>query len=154
MITFISLNETKIDDPRTIQNIVSENPGATLPLVVLRGEEEVQLNVTLQSADQDGAQVGRLGIRMQGVMGDYERLNPLSAAWFGIEKTVSITMQALQNIGLLLIGQGNFKDLGGPIAIAQMSGEAAEQGRVAAFLLHGGDFHQSGFDQFVPHSHP
>lgn len=133
--TFISLNDTIIDDPRTIQTIVSDNPGATLPLVVLRGEEEVQLSVTLQSADQDGAQVGRLGIRMQGVMGDYERLNPLSAAWFGIEKTVSITMQALQNIGLLLIGQGNFKDLGGPIAIAQMSGEAAEQGALQLFFF-------------------
>ena len=133
--TFISLNNTEIKDPRTIQTIVSDNPGATLPLVVLRGDEEVQLDVTLQSADQDGAQVGRLGIRMQGVMGDYERLNPLSAAWFGIEKTVSITMQALQNIGLLLIGQGNFKDLGGPIAIAQMSGEAAEQGALQLFFF-------------------
>jgi regulator of sigma E protease len=133
--TLISLNNTEIEDPRTIQTIVSDNPGATLPLVVLRGEEEVQLNVTLQSADQDGAQVGRLGIRMQGVMGDYERLNPLSAVWFGIEKTVSITMQALNNIGLLLIGQGNFKDLGGPIAIAQMSGEAAEQGALQLFFF-------------------
>ena len=36
--------------------------------------------------------------------------------------------QALNNIGKLLIGQGNFKDLGGPIAIAQMSGQAADQG--------------------------
>ena len=27
-----------------------------------------------------------------------------------------------------MIGQGNFKDLGGPIAIAQMSGQAADQG--------------------------
>ncbi len=65
---------------------------------------------------------------MQGVIGDHERLNPLAAAWFGVEKTFSITGQALTNIGKLLIGEGNFKDLGGPIAIAQMSGQAAEQG--------------------------
>ena len=65
---------------------------------------------------------------MQGVMGDHQRLNPISAAWFGVEKTYTITAQALNNIGKLLIGQGNFKDLGGPIAIAQMSGQAADQG--------------------------
>lgn len=126
--TIINLNGSVVDDPRIIQTIVSENPGVSLPIIVLRGSEEIELRVTPQAADQDGAQVGRLGIRMQGVMGDHERLNPLSALWFGVEKTASITMQALQNIGLLLIGEGNFKDLGGPIAIAQMSGQAAEQG--------------------------
>ena len=126
--TIINLNGTVIEDPRTIQSIISENPGVALPLIVSRGGEEIELRVTPQTADQDGAQVGRLGIRMQGVMGDHVRLNPLSAAWFGIEKTASITMQALNNIGLLLVGEGNFKDLGGPIAIAQMSGQAAEQG--------------------------
>ena len=133
--TILNLNGTVIDDPRIIQSIVPENPGVALPIIVLRGGEEIELRVTPQSADQDGAQVGRLGIRMQGVMGDHERLNPLSAAWFGIEKTASITMQALNNIGLLLIGEGNFKDLGGPIAIAQMSGQAAEQGALQLFFF-------------------
>lgn len=131
----INLNGTVVDEPRIIQTIVAENPGVALPLMVLRDGEEVQLRVTPQSADQDGGQVGRLGIRMQGVMGDYERLNPLYAVWFGIEKTASITMQALSNIGLLLIGEGNFKDLGGPIAIAQMSGQAAEQGALQLFFF-------------------
>lgn len=133
--TIINLNDTVIDDPRIIQSIVSKNPGVALPLVVLRGGEEIQLRVTPQTADQDGSQVGRLGIRMQGVMGEHERLNPLAAVWFGIEKTASITMQALSNIGLLLIGEGNFKDLGGPIAIAQMSGQAAEQGALQLFFF-------------------
>jgi len=51
------------------------------------------------------------------------------------KKTVTITGQALNNIGKLLIGQGNFKDLGGPIAIAQMSGQAAEQGALQLFFF-------------------
>lgn len=124
----VRLNEAKVDDPRMVQEIISASPGMTLPLIVMRDGNEVELSVTPQTADQDGKEVGRLGIRMQGVMGDHQRLNPISAAWFGVEKTYTITAQALGNIGKLLIGQGNFKDLGGPIAIAQMSGQAADQG--------------------------
>lgn len=126
--TIINMNDTVVDDPRIIQSLVTENPGVSMPIIVLRDGQEVQLRVTPKPDQQNGKEVGRLGIRMQGVMGDYERLNPFSAIWFGVERTVSITMQALQNIGKLLIGEGNFKDLGGPIAIAQMSGQAAEQG--------------------------
>lgn len=133
--TIIILNDIVIKDARSIQTIISENPGVALPIVVLRDGEEIQLRVTPQSAEQNGEQVGRLGIRMQGIMGDHERLNPFAAAWFGIERTASVTMQALSNIGLLLIGQGNFKDLGGPIAIAQMSGQAAEQGALHFFFF-------------------
>lgn len=126
--TILSLNGAEIDTPQLVQEIITSSPGQRLPLVVLRDGEELALEVTPLEADQDGTTVGRLGISMQGVIGEHERLNPLAAAWFGIEKTFSITGQALTNIGKLLIGEGNFKDLGGPIAIAQMSGQAAEQG--------------------------
>jgi len=131
----LSLNKAEIDDPRVVQEIVAASAGMTLPLTVLRDGREVQLSVTPLAAEQDGKQVGRLGIRMQGVIGEHKRLNPLSAAVFGVEKTVTITGQALANIGKLLIGEGNFKDLGGPIAIAQMSGQAAEQGMLQLFFF-------------------
>lgn len=131
----VRLNGAKIDNPGVVQEVVSANPGERLPLVVLRDGREIELSVTPEAVDQDGVTVGRLGIRMQGVIGEHQRLNPLSAAWFGIEKTVMITGQALDNIGKLLIGQGNFKDLGGPIAIAQMSGQAAEQGALQLFFF-------------------
>ena len=124
----LELNGAAVDDPRIVQDIVSANPGQALPMLVQRHGQQIQLSVTPETAEQDGTQVGRLGIRMQGVIGEHKRLNPFTAAWFGVEKTVSITGQALNNIGKLLIGEGNFKDLGGPIAIAQMSGQAAEQG--------------------------
>lgn len=125
----VSLNGGEIDDPQKVQQIIVANPGVEIPVVVERDGREFGLSVVPQAATSDnGNTEGRLGIRMQGVIGDHERLNPLSAAWFGIDKTATITWQALKNLGGLLIGQGNFKDLGGPIAIAQMSGQAAEQG--------------------------
>ncbi len=131
----ISINDAEITSPRDVQQVVMKNPGVRLPMVVFRDDREIQLSVIPEAAEQDGQTVGRLGIRMQGELGDYEQLNPLSAAWFGIQRTAEITWQALVNIGNLLIGQGNFKELGGPIAIAQMSGQAAEQGVLQFFFF-------------------
>ncbi|MGJ3258779.1 MAG: RIP metalloprotease RseP [Rhodospirillales bacterium] len=131
----VRINDKKISNPTVVQEVVSGNAGQRMPLVVLRDGREVELSVTPDTVDQDGREVGRLGIRMQGIIGEHQRLNPLTAAWFGVEKTVTITGQALNNIGKLLIGQGNFKDLGGPIAIAQMSGQAAEQGALQLFFF-------------------
>ncbi len=131
----VRLNDKKIENPAVVQEVVSGNAGQTMPLVVMRDGREVELSVTPDTVDQDGKEVGRLGIRMQGIIGEHQRLNPLTAAWFGVEKTVTITGQALNNIGKLLVGQGNFKDLGGPIAIAQMSGQAAEQGALQLFFF-------------------
>jgi len=131
----LKLNGAEIENPSVVQNIVAASAGQTLPLTILRDGREVELSITPQTVEQDGASVGRLGIRIQGMIGEHKRLNPLSAAWFGVEKTVTITGQALNNIGKLLIGQGNFKDLGGPIAIAQMSGQAAEQGALQLFFF-------------------
>lgn len=121
---------TSINDARRVQQIVSDSAGRDLPMVVLRDGREMTLTVTPEAAaaEEGGAQIGRVGIRMQSRLDGYERLNPISAAWFGIERTAGITWEALVNIGNLFRGQGNFKDLGGPIAIAQMSGQAAEQG--------------------------
>jgi len=125
----LQIDGKEVTDARTVQKIVTANPGVELPFVVSRDGQEVQLNVTPANADDgQGNQSGRLGIRMQSALLSYERLNPFAAAWFGLEKTASITWEALVNIGNLLTLQGNFKDLGGPIAIAQMSGQAAEQG--------------------------
>ncbi len=131
----VSLNGVAVESPRDVQRIVIGNPGVQLPVVITRAGGDVELFVTPQAADQNGETVGRLGIRMQGELGDYEQLNPFMAAWFGIERTAGITWQALVNIGNLLIGQGNFKELGGPIAIAQMSGQAAEQGVLQFFFF-------------------
>lgn len=124
----VRINEAEIAGADVVQRVVSSSPGQTLPLTVLRGGREVTLSITPDSADSNGESVGRIGVRMQSTIDGFSQLNPFSAAIFGIEKTFSITGQALVNIGNLLIGQGNFKDLGGPIAIAQMSGQAAEQG--------------------------
>ncbi len=132
----VRIDGKEVTDARTVQKIVTSNAGVQLPLVVSRDGQEVELNVTPATADDgEGTQSGRLGIRMQSALLSYERLNPLDAAWFGMEKTASITWEALINIGNLLTLQGNFKDLGGPIAIAQMSGQAAEQGILPFIFL-------------------
>jgi len=57
-----------------------------------------------------------------------ERLGPFSALAFGVEQTAAVIVTSLSFVGDLILGQGNVNQLGGPVAIAEFSGEAAQAG--------------------------
>ena len=69
---------------------------------------------------------GVLGI--QGGTIHFERLSLPSAVVAGVVQTGDITWQTLQGVGEMLVGQRSAKELGGPIRIAEISGEAASLG--------------------------
>ncbi len=124
-----TLNGGKIENSRDVQKIVSANPGTALPMVVSRDGADKNLDVTPKTdVGPDGNKRGLLGIKMQGAISEFERLNPFAALWYGVTYTASLTGDALSNLAGLFVGKGNFKDLGGPIAIADFSGKAAAGG--------------------------
>ncbi|MDA0997188.1 MAG: RIP metalloprotease RseP [Proteobacteria bacterium] len=124
------LNGAEILGSRDVQEIISASPGLALPMTVERGGEKIDLVVTpkRKSGDSGERPRGLLGIKMQGVIGEFRRLNPAEAIWYGVSYTFTLSGDALANLGGLFIGKGNFKDLGGPIAIADFSGKAAAGG--------------------------
>jgi regulator of sigma E protease len=46
----------------------------------------------------------------------------------GVERTYQLSAQILSHLGTLVTGGGSVKDLGGPLRIAQVSGDAAKSG--------------------------
>jgi len=46
----------------------------------------------------------------------------------GVERTYVMSSQILSHLGTLITGGGSMKDLGGPLRIAQVSGDAAKSG--------------------------
>jgi regulator of sigma E protease len=117
-----------------VQQIVRLNPGVAMDLVVRRDGSEVPLKVTpeLQTiTDNFGNKhrIGLLGIGRSGV--EYVRRDPLSAVWYATAETWNLTSGTLQAVGQMVIGARTTDDLGGPVRIAQMSGEVASLGFVA-----------------------
>lgn len=132
---FLSLAGSTIDRFEDIQQIVRLRPTETMTAVLLRDGREMSVTLTPRLAevtDRFGNvhRIGMLGISRGGTV--YERLDPARSVLVAAEETVSLTGATLTALGQIVAGTRTTDELGGPIRIAQMSGEAAQTGAVAA----------------------
>jgi len=114
---------------------VSARPDQKLAFVVIRSDEETELTAVPQAVEQDTPEggittIGRLGVGPDPTQIDYERTGPLSAAEAAVTRTYGLTMQILAAVGEMITGERDTKELGGPLRIAQLSGEMAQGGLV------------------------
>jgi regulator of sigma E protease len=111
-----------------IQRIVSSRPGAKIVLTVRRGGAEQTLNATVGSQDAGGGtRAGMLGI---GGEISYEPVGPLSAVGQGVEETWNVTAETIVGVAQMISGRRGTEELGGPLRIAQLSGQVAQLGFV------------------------
>lgn len=120
-----------------LQTIVQLSAGKPLEIDVLRDGAEVALTATPRPATQESfgseQQVWRLGISRSGA--EYKRHDPLTAVWRATVETVSVTGNTLKAVGQMITGDRSSKELGGPLRIAQMSGQVAEFGILSLLTL-------------------
>ncbi len=133
----ITIEGTVIDRFETLQRIVRESAGVPLGFVVLRDGVDVELVVTPRLAevtDRFGNQlrIGQIGVTRSGGT-VYVRHEPLTAIWLAADETVSLTVATLRVLGQIIAGTRGTDELGGPIRIAQVSAQVAEDGLVTVF---------------------
>lgn len=112
-----------------IQRIVAANPGVTLPVTVESGGASRALSVTPEARGPSGHQVGVLGIRGGPV--EYQHLAVWEAVPAGIGETWEVTVQTLAGVWSMISQSRGTEDLGGPLRIAQLSGQVAQLGFVS-----------------------
>jgi regulator of sigma E protease len=109
------------------------SPGKPLTLTIERdgGREDVQ--VIPRATKQQGAggeeEIGLIGIG-PAPESRYRLLNPFSAAWAGVTKTVDLSVLVVTGFAKLVQGKIPAKTIGGPLLIGQMAGEVAQRGLV------------------------
>jgi regulator of sigma E protease len=121
-----SIDGTKIDNFVDVQRIVNFSPGKPLTIEVDRGGALFTLHAVPAEKDKKGM----LGIARSNEPGDVrtEPVSPLEAVWLGADETwlvVSTTMTYLRDV---VVGRQSADQIGGPIKIAQISGEVAKLG--------------------------
>ena len=127
----VQINEERIERFEDIQRIVQLGLDQPLTIVVRRDGRDVTLTatpaVTLE-ADRLGNQirVARLGIRGGGI--EFVRHGPTEAIWRAVSETYTQSVATLKALGQIVVGRRSSDELGGPIRIAQMSGEVAQGG--------------------------
>ncbi|MDE2514551.1 MAG: RIP metalloprotease RseP [Rhodospirillales bacterium] len=122
----VAIDGTPITTFEDIQRIVSAHPATKMDVTVRRDHHDVHLAVTTDTQQVGGKQIGMLGIRGGAV--DYVRMGPVQAIGAGIDQTWTVTGDTLHALGQMLGGQRGTGELGGPLRIAQMSGQVAELG--------------------------
>jgi len=131
----LSIDGTAITRFEQVQQIVQLNQGTPIDMVVRRNGAEVPLTLTPQVVEEKDIfgsmhRRGRIGVR-GGSAPEYVKRDPATALWHAAGETWNISFGTLKAMGEMIIGARGTDELGGPIRIAQMSGEVASLGIVA-----------------------
>jgi regulator of sigma E protease len=131
---FIAVGGRQVERFEDVQEAVRTSAGSALEIIVLRDGRQVATTAVpepTEVTDRFGNthRIGLLGISRSGM--EFRRLDPLSALWAAGGETVRLTVGTLGAVGQMISGARGTEELGGPLRIAQMSGEVAQSGAVA-----------------------
>lgn len=133
---FVSVDGEAVKRFEDVRRIVSMSPEKPMPIVVRRDGADVTVTATPRRSvvtDNFGnhQEVGLLGVSRAGQA--FEKLSPVAALGAAGEETYQVTVGTLQAVGQIITGARPADELGGPIRIAQMSGQAAQSGLANVF---------------------
>jgi len=138
----VAIDNKKIKSFSDIRRTVAVSAGKDILFTVERNGRAVDLIARpdlIEETDRFGNQyhIGRLGItsisdpsRMEHV-----RYDPITSVWLGVRETGFIIEQTFIAIGRIIAGREKADALGGPIRIAQISGQMASLGIIALLNL-------------------
>ena len=137
-----AIDGSKIETFSDMQRIVSGRAGEKLTFTVKRGETSLQLQGTPELREVKDPfgnvqRLGVLGITRQTATGDVvtERVDPVTAVWLGVKETWFVIDRTLAYISRIFTGRESADQVGGPLRIAQMSGQVATIGLGALIQL-------------------
>lgn len=130
-----SIDGTSIESFADMQRIVSTNAGSKLTFRVKRDDALITLSATpalkeVKDIFGNSHRIGVLGIQYNAQPSD-PKTKPVGYAEslkIGVEQVWFIVDGTFKFVGSLFVGAGSTGDLGGPLRIAQLSGQAASLG--------------------------
>lgn len=116
---------------------IRAHPGQTL-VVELRREGRIQfVSVTPESIDEAGTRVGKIGAgpriseTLRASLMTEVRYGPVEALWQGAVRTWDMSVFTLEMLGRMVLGQVSWKNLSGPLTIADYAGQSATLGWIS-----------------------
>ncbi|WP_137178602.1 RIP metalloprotease RseP [Roseomonas sp. AR75] len=118
----IALDGNPVSRFEQVQRHIQPRAGTPVAITVLRDGQERVLTATPEGSGS----VGILGVGA--TPSEFERLDPLSAAWAGVAQTWDVSVQTLSAVWQMITGARGTDDLGGPLGIGKIAGDAAALG--------------------------
>ena len=136
----IGIDGSRVERFQQVIRKVQLHPGATLIFQVKRGAREIELTAVpdvLDQKDRFGNQqrIGRLGISRAGTDMKLIKHDPITAVWRATTETYVLTGSIFSALGQIISGTRSTKELGGPIRIAEMSGNVWQAGLISVLMF-------------------
>lgn len=117
--------------------LVRSHPGRELRLTYRHGNQQRELALVPETVRQNGSAIGRIGAAAQldqhalDELVTVVRYGVFSALAKATEKTWDTSVFSLKMLGRMLVGQVSWKNLSGPVTIADYAGQSAQLGLVS-----------------------
>jgi regulator of sigma E protease len=138
----VAINGHGVDSFADMQRVVGANAGEPLAVTVDRDGAQLVLTATptLKEVKDNFGNVQRVGILgiSRSMAPEDLKLHPVAppqAVWLAVQETWSVIDRTMSYIGGVIAGREAANQLGGPIRIAQMSGQVASFGFVPLIQL-------------------
>jgi regulator of sigma E protease len=135
----VEANGRRLDNYLDLQQLVALRSNAPTTFVVERGGREVEITATPERRTVTGRLGGEQRIGVLGLLGPQRatdltvrRYGPIGALEGGVKRTWRVLDTTVYYLGRLIGGKENADQLGGPLRIAQASGQVAQVGAQGA----------------------
>jgi regulator of sigma E protease len=134
----LAVDGKKIDSFDELRRIVMFSPGKELRLTIERQQQVLELPVTPRTVAHEDhfGTIHRIG--QIGVISTERRMIPLTVAesvGHATTQTWIMTADTFKSLAEIVMGTRSVKELGGPVQIAKISGQAAEQDTIVPFIM-------------------
>ncbi len=133
----ITVNGQKLANWQDWVQLVRQHPAKPLHIEYERQGQFQTLTVVPEAVDEAGQRVGKIGAAPQvdesvlAALMTEVRYNPIEALWQGTVKTWDMSLFTLEMMGRMVTGQVSWKNLSGPLTIADYAGQSASLGWIS-----------------------
>ena len=128
----VSVNGAAIADGLSLVELVRASPGKTLDIDVLRNGQALSLRVVPEEVNADGQVFGRIKVEVPMAPDMVVAHHSVFAALLkGVQKTWDTSVLTIKMVGKMIIGEVSWKNVTGPITIADYAGQTARIGLIS-----------------------
>ncbi|MES2049320.1 MAG: RIP metalloprotease RseP [Pseudomonadota bacterium] len=114
--------------------IINASASKTLLLLVKQGVQEFEVKITPESHDVNGQKIGRIKVQLMLAPETLTApVGPVDAIVKGAEKTWETSILTFKMLGRMLIGDVSWKNITGPITIADYAGQSSRISMISYF---------------------
>jgi len=130
----VMINDLPVATWSDVVRMVRSSPGKSMGFIVLRGHEQFLVGITPASIEEEGRQIGRIGAAVKSP--DSMRSDLMITVRYGVvtslgkavNETWDKSVFSLVMIRKMLTGEVSWRNISGPVTIADYAGQSARLG--------------------------